>query len=181
MSDIVASEGLELERAHTAKPRLGRGLPMVDVFLIMVAKRNSISLWWLNIFLMEYGIKYPPRTLRRAVKRLAAVGYIMKNVSKYEGKSRYEYSISPAVFSPQSGFFPPTKPGIAEVDLLLLVLSGERRPKRAFSLMWGGGSEKNYYYVTRRLVQLGYLERDRGRWYRPGKRTMALKRNLQLT
>jgi hypothetical protein len=178
MSDTAASEMLELERARAAKPRLGRGLPTVDVFLIMVAKRNSISLWWLNVFLMEYGIKYPPRTLRRVVKRLVTVGYIMKNVSKYGGKNRYEYSISPAVFSPPDMFFPPTRPGIAEVDLLLLVLSGERRPKHAFSLLWGGGSEKSYYYVTRRLVQLGYLERDRGRWYRPGKRTMALEHNL---
>ena len=178
MSDIVASEGLELEHTHTAKPRLGRGLPTVDVFLIIAAERHSISLWLLNIFLMEYGIKYPSRTRRWAVKRLAAAGYIMKNVSRHGGRSRHEYSISPAVFSPPDRFFPPAKPGIAEVDLLLLVLSGERRPKRAFSLLWGGESEKSYYYAARRLVQLGYLERDRGRWYRPGKRTTALERNL---
>ena len=178
MSDTAASEVLELERTHTAKPRLGRGLPTVDVFFIIAAERHSISLRLLNIFLMEYDIKYPPRTLRRAVKGLAAVGYIMKNVSRYGGRSRHEYSISPAVFSPPDRFFPPAKPGIAEVDLLLLVLSGERRPKRAFSLLWGEGSKKSYYYAAWRLVQLGYLERDGGRWYRPGKRTMALERNL---
>ena len=181
MSDIVASEGLELERDHTAKPRLGRGLPTVDILLIMSAKRNSISLWWLNIFLMRYGIKYPPRTLRRAVRRLAAAGYIMKNAGRYEGRSKYEYFISPAVFSPPDGFFQPAKPGIAEVDLLLLVLSGERRPKRAFSLLWGAGSKESYYDAMQCLVQSGYLERDRGRWYRPGKRTVALEHDPQLT
>jgi len=178
MSDIIASEGLELEHDQIAKPRLGRGLPTVDVFLILAAKRRSISLWWLNVFLMEYDIKYPPRTLRRAVKGLAAVGYIMKNVGRYEGRSRSEYFISPAVFSPPNEFFPPAKPGIAEVDLLLLVMSGERRPKRAFSLLWGGESEKIYHYAARRLVQLGYLERDRNGWYRPGKRVVALERDL---
>jgi hypothetical protein len=181
MSDTAASEMPELERAHAAKPRLGRGLPTVDVFLTIAAERHSISLWYLNVFLMEYGIKYHPRTLRWAVKRLAAAGYIMKNVSRYEGRSRREYSISPAVFSPPDRFFPPTKPGIAEVDLLLLVLSGERRPKRAFSLLWGDGSERIYRTAVRRLIRLGYLERDRGRWYHPGKRTVALRRNLQLT
>jgi hypothetical protein len=181
MSDAVASGVPELESARAAKPRLGRGLPVVDVFLTIAAVRQSISLWWLNIFLMEYGIKYPPRTLKWAVKRLAAAGYIIKNVSKYEGGNRYEYSISPAVFFPPSRFLPPTRPGIAEVDLLLMVLSGERRPKRAFSLLWGDGSERIYRTVVRRLVRLGYLERDRGRWYHPGKRAVALRRNLQLT
>jgi hypothetical protein len=181
MSDAVASEVPELESARAAKPRLGRGLPVVDVFLTIAAVRHSTSLWWLNIFLMEYGIKYPPRTLKWAVKRLAAAGYIIKNVSKYEGGNRYEYSISPAVFFPPNRFFPPTRPGIAEVDLLLLVLSGERRPKRAFSLLWGDGSERIYRTAVRRLVRLGYLEHDRNGWYRPGKRAVALGRNLQLT
>jgi len=170
MSGSVASEGLELARTHTVKPRLGRGLPAVDILLIMSAERHPMSLWWLRTFLMEYDIKYPPRTLRWALKRLVAMGYIIKDVG------RYEYFISPAVLSPRNKFFPPAKPGIAEVDLLLLVLSGERRPKHIFSLLWSDKSnKKTYHSVVQSLVKFGYLERDGGRRYRPGKRTMVLK------
>jgi hypothetical protein len=175
MSGSVASEGLELEHTRVVKPRLGRGLPAVDILLIIAAERHPISLWWLSVFLMEYDIKYPPRTLRWALKRLEAMGYIIKDVGKYE------YFISPGVLLPPNKFLPPAKPGIAEVDLLLLVLSGERRPKRVFSLLWGDESDKkSYYSVARRLVQFGYLERDRGWRYHPGKRTMVLKHNLEL-
>jgi DNA-binding IclR family transcriptional regulator len=67
-------------------------------------------------------------------------------------------------------------PGIAEVDLLLLVLSGVKRPKRMFLALWGDAelTKRIYRDTMRRLVQLGYLERDRGWQYYPGKRVVAL-------
>jgi biotin operon repressor len=164
MNGVMVMEESRPVGAGATIEMLGRGLSVVDVLLTLARVRQPISLEWLH----KYNIEYSRRALWWALARLEGAGYVIR-----VGR---EYSIAPSVFASPNMFLPPTRPGIAEVDILLLVLSGVKRPKPFFSKLYGSGKLVEYIYRTavRRLIRLGYLERDRGRWYHPGKRTMAL-------
>jgi len=164
MNDATVPEESELGSAGAVMDSLGRGLPVVDVLLTLARVHHSLSSGWLH----KYNVQYSQRTLWRALARLEGAGYVIRR-----GR---EYSVAPFIFVPPNKFLPPMKSGIAEVDLLLLVLSGVKRPKHSFSILWGGERSAEYVYhkALRRLVQFGYLERDRGWWYHLGKRTTSL-------
>jgi hypothetical protein len=168
MSDGAIPEGRGPAPARAAAGGPGRGLSVVDAFLALAAIRHPTSPWWLRVRMMGSSTRYSQRTLRRALARLEAAGYVV-----HEGK---EYSMAPAILIPPNKFLPPTRPGIAEVDLLLLVLSNVRSPKRIFLVLWGGGELAGHIYrdAVRRLVRFGYLRRDSGWRYHPGERTAAL-------
>jgi DNA-binding IclR family transcriptional regulator len=165
MSEVVMpTESNRSPRAAAMK----RGLPTVDAFLVLAALKDSTMLSMLRVEMLKRGIAYSKRTLWNALRELANAGYVIHE--------RGYYAPAPTVFPSPKRFLPLMNPGIAEVDLLLLVLSGVKRPKHMFLALWGDAKlTKHIYYDTmRRLIRLGYLERDRGWWYHPGKRTMAL-------
>jgi len=145
-----------------------RGLSVVDTFLVLAALYNPTSLSWLYMEMMRRYAKYSKRAIRWALDKLVNAGYVV-----HEG--RY-YAPAPTVSASQRRFFIPAKPGIAEVDLLLLVLSGFREPRRPFLILWGGGEPAGRVYrgAMRRLVRSGYLERSRDWRYNPTARTVAL-------
>jgi len=165
MSEVVVpTESNKSPRAAVVK----RGLPTVDAFLVLATLRDSTMLSMLRAEMLKRGIAYSKRTLWNALHELANAGYVVHE--------RGYYAPAPTVSPLPQKFLPLMDPGIAEVDLLLLVLSGVKHPKRTFLALWGDAelTKRNYHDTMRRLVQLGYLERDRGWRYYPGKRVVAL-------
>jgi len=165
MSEVVVpTESNKSPRAVVAK----RGLPMVDAFLVLAALKDSTMLSVLRAEMLKRGIAYSKRTLWNALHELANAGYVVHE--------RGHYAPAPTVFPSPMRFLPLMNQGIAEVDLLLLVLSGVKHPKRTFFVLWGDAesTKRTYHDTMRRLVQLGYLERDHAWRYHPGKRVIAL-------
>ena len=165
MSEVGApTESNKSPRATVVK----HGLPTVDAFLVLVALKDSTPLSVLRAEMLKRGIVYSKHTLRNALHELANAGYVVHE--------RGYYAPAPTVSPLPKRFFPLMNPGIAEVDLLLLALSGVKRPKHMFLALWGDAelTKRIYHDTMRRLVQLGYLERDHGWWYHPGKRAIAL-------
>jgi len=164
LSNIISPEESELVPDEATTSSLGRGLPVVDTFLTLVRIQRSLPSGGLYL----YNTQYSKRTIRRALTLLERAGYIIRVNNLY--------STAPSVFVPPNRFIPPSKLGIAEVDLLLLVLSGIKRPRHIFITLWGGemAAKRDYYNAVRRLLRFGYLERSSARQYRPGKRTVVL-------
>ena len=165
----MSNAGVQVE-SNSMPPRATtsrRGLSVVDVFLVLAANSPTM-LSWLHVEMLKRNLKYSKRALQYTLNKLVDAGYVVH-------ERRY-YALAPTISTSSARFFPPVKPGIAEVDLLLLVLAGVKEPRRPFLMLWGGNeaAELRYRRAVRRLVQLGYLERRYDRRYLPSARTLTL-------
>jgi hypothetical protein len=146
-------------------PTVKRGLFLIDTFLVLTTLRGPTIFSWLYIEMSKRGIRCSRRALYHALNQLMNAGYVIR-----EGM---HYAPAPTVYKFPNQFLPHLKPGIAEMDLLLLVLSGFREPRSIFLAFRGGDehAKRVYRRAMRRLVRLGYLKRRPDGRYTLGQRT----------
>lgn len=149
-------------------PTLKRGLLVIDAFLVLTTLRGPTVFSWLYLEMSKRGIRYSRRALYHALNRLMSAGYVIRE--------EMHYAPAPTIYKTPNQFLPHLKPGIAEMDLLLLVLSGFREPRSIFLAFWGGDERAKYMYrrAMRCLVRLGYLKRRPDKRYTLGQRTSWL-------
>ncbi|MGC9178399.1 MAG: hypothetical protein ACP5G6_08355 [Conexivisphaera sp.] len=152
--------------------RRGPGIPHLDAFLLALSR---------------HGYFMVPETLNDMV----AIGY---NVYHYERAhallARHGYLISAGrglyIVNPELYYMdpagrirvnPPERPREPRLDLLLIVLSGDRTPREAFTHLHAGAQDPRALYMRarRELLKYGYIEDRYGnRFYYPGSRMRFL-------
>jgi len=114
-------------------------------------------------------------SIRRSVQALVRAGYIVR-----DGRT---YVVSESRVAPVSGrgvvVIPPSRPGIPDLDLLTLVMAGEREPIRSFLLLWN--VERNaqglYKRSRDRLLKCEYIEYHNFHYY-PGPAVLGFTPHL---
>jgi hypothetical protein len=153
--------------------RRGPGIPHVDAFLWALSNggyfpvpegANDMVAAGYNVYQCE-----------RARTLLARLGYlvVVGRHGAYIVNSELYY-LDPAG---RIRVNPPERPREPRLDLLLIVLSGDRTPQAAFLRLWEGARNPVALYRRARgeLLRYGYIEERYGNWfYYPGPRTRTI-------
>jgi len=141
-------------------PASAGGVLHIDVFLYVLSHIRVHS-FDIRAYFRGRGL----RSIRRSVQALVRAGYIVR-----DGRT-YLVSESRIVPVPGKGVvvIPPSRPGIPDLDLLTLVMAGERVPMRSFLLLWNVERNAQGLYKRSRdkLLDHGYVEHRNHRYY-PG-------------
>jgi len=138
------------------------GVLHIDVFLYVL---SHIRVYSFDIRTYFRGWGHSLRSIRRSVQALVRAGYIMR-----DGRT---YVVSESRVAPVSGkgvvVIPPSRPDIPDLDLLTLVMAGERKPMSRFLLLWRGAPNPRGLYRRSldKLLEHEYLEKHGHRYY-PG-------------
>ena len=148
--------------------RRGPGIPHIDAFLRAVAVGGVTGSVDIHTFMRNNG--YSTWQFERVLYNLKRLGYIIP------WSTHGVYMVNPELFSiEENKVYSPRRPREPHLDLLLLVLSGDRTPHDGFVKLWAGARDPGALYRRTRheLLRYGYIEdRYANRLYYPGPHTI---------
>ncbi|MGC8970295.1 MAG: hypothetical protein ACP5LG_07075 [Conexivisphaera sp.] len=123
---------------------------------------------------------YSPHQYIYGIHLLRRYGYLVS-------EGRGAYTVNPKLYYVDPAWSirvnPPERPREPHLDLLLIVLSGDRTPMDAFLRLYAGAWDPKALYMRarRELLRYGYIEDRYGnRYYYPGSRMRSLYNTLLL-
>ena len=155
-------------------PRRGPGMPHVDAFLYALGRGGGTSMTEAGAFLMKIG---------HGLRQVKAARLALKRYGYLEGLGRNRYMVASDLVDVAPDYSlrvaAPGRPREPRLDLLLIVLSGDRRPRTTFTRLWARARNPGALYRRARgvLLEYGYIEdRYSDRHYYPGPRAAWILR-----